>query len=806
MVDGSRSETIKAKPIGKGLNAFRDSFESTCRGLAISGPGALYHISGEGRKNCLLDLISALQVLPASRSLPSKGSNINLFGDLLALNSAVNSGSFDIERIIPLLEAVLSNGTDELIWNKVYDAVTTSTAFTVVAKPTTPPLSGPPLTSSFQQTPWTFNTGSFADTADLRKDVDPILKSEVEGDLIIDHPDVFTTFFRQVSQLRDMATAVFQSCKVVEPPLFEEDVGWLEWPEGCEEAMVLQFLRRHIDQFLLFADEHGFQPSKRRRCITTPNKPIPGSVSKRKLDVGLAYNRNNELEGSDRQSCDWSHILIPGELKSNPREDNYSSTWLDLLRYAREIFSAQDTRRFVLGFTLCGSIMRLWEFDRLGVVGSTPFDVNKDSQMLVSAILGYLWMSEEELGFDSTILDDGGRYTQIQRDGRMERLGLEELMKRQRSVAGRATTCWRGSLEDEPDGGLVIKDSWEFEERPEEGLLLKEATEAGVKNVARYYHHETVHARGEVDEVRHNVRKGLSDTGGRNPFQQRRPTLPEAVTSSTMSNGSRLSRGRSRSASTSRTIARKRSSSCVQSSIPPSKRSCSGSPVKQDAQQRRNRVHRRLIMRDIGKSIYEANSLWAVLTGLLGGIKGHESLLDAKILHRDISIGNIMLNMGEDDGFLIDLDLAIRLDRQKASGAPSKTGTKVFMAIGTLYGDEDHSFMHDLESFFWVLFWICVHWNGPGLPRSKTEYDSWNYKNTKELAEIKTGKVLEEDKFDKEVDRNFTAYCKKLEPCIQQLRKVIFPGGKRWLREHRQLYTQMKSVLEQARKDLISLE
>ena len=84
----------------------------------------------------------------------------------------------------------------------------------------------------------------------------------------------------------------------------------------------------------------------------------------------------------------------------------------------------------------------------------------------------------------------------------------------------------------------------------------------------------------------------------------------------------------------------------------------------------------------------------------MANLLGHESLVGAKILHRDISIGNIMLEMAEDDGFLIDLDLAIRLDWQTASGAPSKTGTKVFMAIGTLYGDKDHSFMHDLESFF----------------------------------------------------------------------------------------------------------
>lgn len=70
-------------------------------------------------------------------------------------------------------------------------------------------------------------------------------------------------------------------------------------------------------------------------------------------------------------------------------------------------------------------------------------------------------------------------------------------MKRQRSVAGRATTCWRACLiTGESENRLAIKDSWEYEERPE-GLLLKEATEAEVENVARY--HEIVHVGGIVD-------------------------------------------------------------------------------------------------------------------------------------------------------------------------------------------------------------------------------------------------------------------------------------------------------------------
>lgn len=62
-----------------------------------------------------------------------------------------------------------------------------------------------------------------------------------------------------------------------------------------------------------------------------------------------------------------------------------------------------------------------------------------------------------------------------------------------------------------------------------------------------------------------------------------------------------------------------------------------------------------------------------------------------------------MLIEQEDDGFLIDLDLAVRLDDNTASGTSSKIGTKVFMVIGALKG-EHHNSMHDLKSFFWVLF------------------------------------------------------------------------------------------------------
>ena len=47
-----------------------------------------------------------------------------------------------------------------------------------------------------------------------------------------------------------------------------------------------------------------------------------------------------------------------------------------------------------------------------------------------------------------------------------------------------------------------------------------------------------------------------------------------------------------------------------------------------------------------------------------------------------------MLKQTKEDGFLVDKELAIKIDRNKALGALSKTSTKVFIAIGALYGED----------------------------------------------------------------------------------------------------------------------
>ncbi|KAK4245137.1 hypothetical protein C7999DRAFT_43326 [Corynascus novoguineensis] len=159
----------------------------------------------------------------------------------------------------------------------------------------------------------------------------------------------------------------------------------------------------------------------------------------------------------------------------------------------------------------------------------------------------------------------------------------------------------------------------------------------------------------------------------------------------------------------------------------------------------------------------------------------------------------------DDRGFLIDLDLAINEQRVGTSGAKGKTGTWAFMAVGALQG-EQHSFMHDLESFFWVLFWICIHFDGPKKDRVVSRFDKWNYVDTDERAEdlagIKFIVVSKEEVFMKTTTKYFTQYYQPLAPLMNSLRKVVFTRDKPWKREDESLYSRIGEILRKEREDL----
>lgn len=103
-----------------------------------------------------------------------------------------------------------------------------------------------------------------------------------------------------------------------------------------------------------------------------------------------------------------------------------------------------------------------------------------------------------------------------------------------------------------------------------------------------------------------------------------------------------------------------------------------------------------------------------------------------------------------------------------------KTGTRASMAIGVLLC-EKHSSRHDLESFLRVIFWVCIHYEAPGKGRVVPKFEQWDFGGTRMLGDLKKGAISDE------ADFVMTAkdYYRPPIPCVNTLRKAVFPNGRR---------------------------
>lgn len=72
-------------------------------------------------------------------------------------------------------------------------------------------------------------------------------------------------------------------------------------------------------------------------------------------------------------------------------------------------------------------------------------------------------------------------------------------------------------------------------------------------------------------------------------------------------------------------------------------------------------------------------------------------------MHRNISHKNIILIKQKNNGFLINLDFAIKLNNSSAFKAPNKTGTKIFITINIFKG-EHYNPMHNLKFYSKFVF------------------------------------------------------------------------------------------------------
>ncbi len=263
----------------------------------------------------MLDLFLALQGHPAARVLWSRTENGLLIGDISRLIFNVTSNALDVRTAAPLVISVLTQVGDADVWTAVFDLIARTRP---LPQPTTPPPSRPYFTSSsIQQTPRSFNTGSFADTSEHRNQVDDALKEELLPSLRIDIPDFVSAVFGQVSHLDELAEEVFDICQEGETPLYKQGSGWTKWPPSAKEELVLDWLQDLTKRLVVYVNDRGSHSITCRQIHQGPTVYLDGSPIKRKMDVGITAHHGQSkseddgvAENSNIPFSNWAKILV----------------------------------------------------------------------------------------------------------------------------------------------------------------------------------------------------------------------------------------------------------------------------------------------------------------------------------------------------------------------------------------------------------------------------------------------------------------------------------------------------------------
>jgi hypothetical protein len=734
MADLSQNDRniIAEHPLDKCLDHLQDSLreiEQNYKPGPLSYDGAV-NSSDQGPQKAISRLLSALLGHEVALDLRSKTGNGDIASELYTLIKRVRNGDFSYEHYRALSRLVIIEAPDIDIWNAVLNLIITVSRIT---PPTSTPL-------SFDGTPVIHSSASQQGAEQTRCLLEGRIFEEISRCTYRNVGGFFRKYF-EGKEWTERSKEVYNAVKDL-----HVDGRWTNFPDPPVQNAVWEWLRSFQGEFL--SDTQGIY------YTTRSTSDLTGAEARRQLD--LFIKRRSNTAGPTH---DWKDVHVIGEHKQS--EERLKPLLLQLGRYVRDVFTAQPTRRFIHGFFLHGTTMELWVFDRSGPYSSGRFDIHKEPEQFIRVIAGYAMMSDEELGLDTFVERDGeDLFITITEDanGEEKRIQLkQDPMVIQRAIVCRGTNCYRST-----DGKHVVKFSWTSDKRPPEADHLRLARKKGVKGVAGLlgYHRIT-----SIEELRY----GLTFPA---PYHFRFTLTKRLVLVSAVPSQSRRSFGPSKSSSVAdnNTSSKRKSDSDVATPSKRSRSNSQGSElhhenkaiealenartrerksadnetklfkkptsISQRSQSRQeheasqalkntqvtslydpsdgsfeNRLFCCLVISPAGRAISEFDSIPELLTALRDAIKAHKSLyIQGGILHRDISENNIIITnpktAGGFTGMMIDMDLA-KVVGSERSGARHRTGTMEFMPIDVLR-KIDHTYRHDLESFLYVLLWMCA--------------------------------------------------------------------------------------------------
>ncbi|KAK7013916.1 hypothetical protein R3P38DRAFT_2545724 [Favolaschia claudopus] len=490
-------------------------------------------------------------------------------------------------------------------------------------------------------------------------------------------------------------------------------------------------------------------------CTTTQQDSLP--APQRKWTAQLMHQgtpealniRKPHLLLGPHANIHWNKVLVHGELKSSNSDHCRNTAYMQLLNGADLIFSHQDNRRFVISIALLGESLQLYIFDRAGLVVTAPIHIHEQPQDFVRVLTALMFADPAVLGYDPSIVETSrGRYIEVEGT----RYTIENRIFISDVIRGRGTVCWHVR---HGNRFFVIKDNWVDASRP--------YSEAEILNLAQ-----------DVGGVTKVQAHGVVDVNGVDGTHWLRSHLPASLCRSL----TRIER----------------------------------------------RIHTRLVLYPFGHPLSMFTSRTELISVLIDVVQALQDLWqDANILHRDISVNNILLvdpnvlpqassaeggasiprysngpgpaglcqrTLALRKGLLIDMDHALVLNDQGKPGeiAPARTGTLPFMATQVLKQGPSlaqHQPHHDLESLFYVLIWICVHYVGPDNAERQnfdvrdTDLRLWvSGESYEAIGATKQATIQDEAWWPQKVLFWFAPYFEPLKPCINEWRQLVLDSTK----------------------------
>ncbi|KAJ1641609.1 hypothetical protein LPJ64_006433, partial [Coemansia asiatica] len=197
------------------------------------------------------------------------------------------------------------------------------------------------------------------------------------------------------------------------------------------------------------------------------------------------------------------------------------------------------------------------------------------------------------------------------------------------------------------------------------------------------------------------------------------------------------------------------------------------------------RVHKRIATTPIGLPISKAKSVPELLIIVADVMRCHHAIYEeCRILHRDVSINNIMFCRtpgGGVAGLLIDFDHAMDEEHENDKPHDMRTGTMPYMSINNLENSSTKcTVLDDWESLIYILCWIGTYGYNSGtrckyMPSKPLRIRQWDTGNMMINADSKRISLHSTDTFSQitsEFNKELPG-CELLIYTVDQLRTAL---------------------------------